>query len=82
MAMANKRRRVVNMHAAKSQLSKLVEEAREGREVVIARDGEPVAILAPIGVGPRQPGGLPALVVGNDFFDALPPDIRRGFGDE
>lgn len=82
MRMASKRRRVVNMHAAKSQLSKLVEEAREGREIIIARDGEPVAILVPLGVGARQPGGLPALAVGDDFFEPLPPDIRHGFGDE
>ncbi len=39
--------RVVNMHEAKSNLSKLVEEALEGEEVIIAKAGKPVAKLIP-----------------------------------
>jgi prevent-host-death family protein len=37
----------VNMHEAKSNLSKLVELANDGEEIVIARDGKPVARLVP-----------------------------------
>lgn len=38
---------VVNMHEAKSQLSRLVEQALAGERVVIARAGRPVAELRP-----------------------------------
>jgi prevent-host-death family protein len=44
----------VNMHQAKSQLSKLVEEVGRGATVIIARDGEPAAMLVPIPRG--KPG--------------------------
>ena len=37
----------VNVHQAKTQLSRLLAEVERGREVVIARDGEPVAKLVP-----------------------------------
>jgi prevent-host-death family protein len=39
--------RHVNVHQAKTELSKLLKEVEEGREVVIARNGEPVAKLVP-----------------------------------
>ena len=38
----------VNMHAAKSQLSRLVEAACRGEEVIVSRDGVPVVKLVPI----------------------------------
>jgi prevent-host-death family protein len=38
----------VNMHEAKSQLSKLVERVGRGATIIIARDGEPAAMLVPI----------------------------------
>lgn len=44
----------VNMLEAKSQLSKLVQAAEDGEDVVIARNGVPVARLLPFG----QPSGL------------------------
>ena len=44
----------VNMLEAKSQLSKLVSAAQEGEDVVIARNGVPVARLLPFG----KPAGL------------------------
>jgi prevent-host-death family protein len=39
---------VVNMHQAKSSLSRLVERALAGEDVVIARNGEPLVKLVPI----------------------------------
>ena len=39
---------IANIHAAKTNLSKLVEAAERGEEVVIARDGKPVARLVPM----------------------------------
>jgi prevent-host-death family protein len=39
--------RQVNVHEAKTQLSKLLAEVERGREIVVARDGKPVAKLVP-----------------------------------
>ena len=38
---------VINMHEAKSRLSELVDLARQGRRIIIARSGVPVADLVP-----------------------------------
>lgn len=49
---------IVNMHQAKSSLSRLVERALAGEEVVIARNGEPLVKLVPVPKEkkPRVPG--------------------------
>ena len=48
------------IHEAKTNLSKLIEQACQGEEVVIARGPEPMVRLVPIAdsKGPRQPGAL------------------------
>ena len=48
------------VHQAKTNLSRLLEEASEGKEVIIARGKEPVAQIVPIGKArkKRQPGAL------------------------
>jgi prevent-host-death family protein len=38
----------VNMHEAKSQLSRLVELACSGEEIILAKHGDPVARIAPM----------------------------------
>lgn len=43
---------LVNMHEAKTHLSRLVERAAEGEEIVIARNGEPVARLVALAEEP------------------------------
>ena len=45
---------VVNMHEAKTQLSRLFERVAGGEEIVIARAGKPVAKLVPADDKPRQ----------------------------
>lgn len=45
----------VNIHAAKTQLSRLVDEAAAGQEIVIARAGKPVARLMPLAPPPPRP---------------------------
>jgi len=52
--------KTVNMHEAKTHLSRLVDEAVSGGEVVIAKAGKPMVRLVPIGRydGPRVPGVL------------------------
>ena len=48
----------VNVHDAKTHLSRLLERVRQGETIVIARAGTPVAILSPIDqpAGKRAPG--------------------------
>jgi prevent-host-death family protein len=68
--------RVVTIHKAKTNLSRLIEKASEGEEVIIARGSKPVARLVPVGEikGKRQPGSLKGkLRVGPKFFEPLPP---------
>ena len=62
---------IVNMHQAKASLSRLVEQALAGEEVVIARNGEPLVRLVPVlkkaGI-PRVPGQLKGKIeIGPDF---------------
>lgn len=75
--------KIVNMHEAKTHLSRLVDAAVDGEEVVIAKSGKPVARL--IGFQdaprPRKPGALRGRIRIADDFDApLPPDVADGFG--
>ena len=68
---------VVTIHQAKTHLSRLIQRASGGEEVIIARGSKPVARLVPIGEvkGKRQPGSLKGkLVVGHEFFEPLPVD--------
>jgi prevent-host-death family protein len=61
---------VVNMHQAKSSLSRLVKRALAGEEVVIARNGEPLVKLVPVSKPRKQrvPGRLKDTVwIGPDF---------------
>ncbi len=72
----------VNVHAAKTHLSRLLEEVLLGEEVVIARGGKPVARLVPVQEAParRTPGTARGLVRMTDDFDApLPADLAEAF---
>ena len=69
--------RSIKVHEAKTNLSKLIEQACRGKEVIIARGTIPVVRLIPIGevLGRRQPGVLRGkLRVGPEFFEPLPAD--------
>lgn len=73
---------VVTIHQAKTNLSRLLQKAANGEEVIIARGAKPVARLVPIGevAGRRRPGSLKGkLLVGPDFFDPLPPEELAGW---
>ncbi len=76
--------KVVNVHAAKTHLSRLLEEVQLGEEVVIARAGRPVARLVPLQKSParRTPGTARGKVRMADDFDApLPADLAEAFGE-
>lgn len=63
----------VNIHEAKTHLSRLLERVRQGEQIVIARAGTPVAILSPIEQpsGRRTPG-RDRIVIHPDFDAPLP----------
>jgi prevent-host-death family protein len=68
---------VVTIHKAKTNLSRLIEKASQGEEVIIARGSKPVARLVAFGQvkGKRQPGSWKGkLRVGPEFFEPLPPN--------
>jgi prevent-host-death family protein len=72
----------VNIHHAKTHLSRLVDEAAAGREIVIARAGKPVARLVPLSEGPRkkQFGLLKGRIrIGADFDRPLPDEVLALF---
>jgi prevent-host-death family protein len=72
---------MVNVHKAKTELSRLLEAVEAGEEVVIARAGRPVARLTPVPADARMPGRLAGRIsIAADFDDPLPPGLRRGFG--
>ena len=72
----------VNIHAAKTQLSRLLDAAAAGEEVIIARAGKPVARLIPF-EQKKQPRKLGTLAgqfkVPDDFDDPLPDEILGAF---
>jgi prevent-host-death family protein len=68
----------VNMREAKTTLSRLVDRVAEGEEVVIARNGVPVAVLSPLKPVPRRPGRLKGQIrIAADFDAPLPPALLR-----
>lgn len=73
---------VYNVHAAKTKLSQLIEQACAGEEVVIARNNEPVVKLVPVQQRPKpQFGSLKGQVVMHEaFFDPLPDDELEAWG--
>jgi prevent-host-death family protein len=74
--------RITNIHEAKSQLSKLVERALAGEEVVIAKAGRPMVRLVPVrdSDAPRKGGQWKGKIRIADDFDELPADIASAFG--
>jgi prevent-host-death family protein len=69
--------KTVTIHEAKTNLSRLIEKACRGEEIVIARGPDPVVRLVPISgkKGKRKLGLLKGkLVVGQEFFKPLPEE--------
>lgn len=77
--------KTVNIHAAKTHLSSLVEEAAKGEEIIIAKAGKPVArIVALEKPDIRKTFGMlkGKIMVSGDFDASLPQDLLRSFGVE
>jgi prevent-host-death family protein len=72
----------VNVHEAKTQLSRLLQEVENGEEIVIARNGEPVARLVPHVEErkPREPGWAKGRMWMAPDFDEFDEQLARDFG--
>ena len=73
---------VYSLNEAKSSLSRLVDRAAGGEEIIIAKSGKPVARLGPFRqkAAPRHPGGWEGRAyVSEDFDEPLPPEIVSAF---
>ncbi|MGH9399977.1 MAG: type II toxin-antitoxin system Phd/YefM family antitoxin [Thermoanaerobaculia bacterium] len=74
--------KIVNLYEAKTSLSRLVERAAKGEEIVIAKAGRPRARLVSMGrpAKPRKPGDWKGRVVISADFDApLPERLLAAF---
>lgn len=76
---------IVNMLEAKTHLSRLVERALRGEDIILARAGHPLVRMVPLPTdkAPRRPGGAleGKIHIGPDF-DELPEDIAAAFRGE
>jgi prevent-host-death family protein len=80
--------KTVNVHAAKTQLSRLIDEAVKGEEVIIAKAGRPVVRLVPVDKEleemaerrRRSLGSWKGKIWMSEDFDELPDDVARAFG--
>ena len=75
---------LVNVHEAKTHLSRLLERAARGEDIVIAKAGKPIARLVPYihNRGARVPGGWEGRVRIAEDFDELPPELAAAFRGE
>ena len=75
--------RTINIDAAKAQLSRLVDQAAAGEEIVIACAGKPVARLVPLATPTAQKRVLGRMAgkwtVPDNFDDPLPDDVLDAF---
>jgi prevent-host-death family protein len=73
---------IVNIHAAKTHLSRLVARVRQGEEIVIAKAGKPLVRIIPIEERPtnRVPGiDRGKGWIADDFDAPLPEDLQAYF---
>jgi prevent-host-death family protein len=73
---------MINIHEAKTNLSRLLVRVEMGEEIILARDGKPVARLAPLEAksAQRRLGSAAGeFQVPDDFNAPLPPEIEDPF---
>lgn len=73
---------ITDIPDAEAHFSALIERVLAGEEVIIGKEGRPVAKLVPYDQGHelRQPGALRGKITIRDDFDELPDDIAEAFG--
>jgi len=72
---------VVNVHEAKTHLSRLLDRVADGEEIVLGKSGRPIARLVPYRPtrAPRKPGKLKGQIRITDDFDETPADVIDAF---
>ena len=68
----------VNVHQAKTHLSRLLARVEAGERIVIARAGRPIAVLSPVDHPKLRKPGNERIVIGDDF-DAPVPEFEPDF---
>jgi prevent-host-death family protein len=73
--------KTINIHEAKTHLSRIIEEVANGAEVIIAKAGEPMARLIPIAAKPRPKnlGLLRGKIKVPDDFNSPVPEVIADF---
>lgn len=68
---------IVNVHEAKTNLSRLLLRVMNGEEIIIAKAGKPIAVLSPVSEAPirRTPGNDAGQVILKPNFDAPLPEF-------
>jgi prevent-host-death family protein len=71
----------VNIHEAKTHLSRLLERVSHGEDVIIAKAGKPIARLSAVAARGKRVLGLDAgrVVIAPDFDAPLPDDVLTDF---
>lgn len=75
--------KTVNIHKAKTDLSKLIQEVLNGEEVIIAKYGEPLVKMEPYKpLMKRKAGAWKGKVIMTPDFDELPAELMAAFKGE
>ena len=79
--------RTVNMHEAKTHLSRLVDRAAKGEPFIIAKAGKPLVKVVPLDAAPageiKRLGFMPGIKVPDDFDTMFQDEIEKMFcGDD
>ena len=76
-----RKKTVVNIHEAKTHLSRLLKRVAGGEEIVIAKAGKPIARLSPVAAPGKRVLGLDKdrVFIADDFDAPLPEEILRDF---
>jgi len=63
--------RIINVHEAKTHLSRLLDDVKAGEEIILAKMGKPYARLVPMESPKEVPMGFLKGTVGEEFFAPL-----------
>ena len=69
----------VNIHEAKTHLSRLVQRAHDGEEIILAKAGKPYARLVPLENKKERVPGMVKGRVTEAFFEPLPPEEQEAW---
>ncbi|MBA2669440.1 MAG: type II toxin-antitoxin system Phd/YefM family antitoxin [Gemmatimonadetes bacterium] len=72
--------RIFNVHEAKTHLSRLLDRAHRGEEIILAKGGKPYARLVPLEEERERVPGIARGRITDAFFEPLPEEELRGWG--